>query len=54
MRCLVWLRKGRLKEKANEEAMDVEAQKRRAEKNSNRKYYYEHLCDVDIMKSYSR
>lgn len=54
MRCPLWLVRGRQKEKANEEAMEVEAQKRRAEKKSNRKYYYEHLCDVEIMKSYSR
>ena len=42
----------REKEKANEDAMKVEAQKRREQRKSNRKYYYEHLCNAEIMKSY--
>lgn len=38
----------REKEKANEDAMKVEAQKRREQRKSNRKYYYEHLCNARL------
>ena len=46
-----WLLNDREKARANDEMMKKKAERARAAKAGNLRYHYEHLCNMEIMKS---